>query len=40
MIAYIDDFKFLMMIALLSIPLLVLLRKPRPGTAHDPVAIE
>jgi DHA2 family multidrug resistance protein len=40
MIAYIDDFKFLMIIALLSIPLLVLLRKPRPGAAHDPVAIE
>jgi DHA2 family multidrug resistance protein len=29
MVAYIDDFKLMMVIALASIPLLVLLREPR-----------
>jgi len=38
MIAYLDDFKLMMLLALLSIPLLLLLRKPRPGTASAPHA--
>ena len=31
MVAYIDDFKLMMLIALASIPLLLLLREPRRG---------
>ncbi|MBI3515134.1 MAG: DHA2 family efflux MFS transporter permease subunit, partial [Proteobacteria bacterium] len=34
MIAYIDDFKLMMIVALLSIPMVLLLRKPRPAPAR------
>ena len=39
-IAYIDDFKLMMFIALLSIPLVLLLRKPARAPAPGAVAIE
>jgi DHA2 family multidrug resistance protein len=39
-IAYLDDFKLLMLISLLSIPLVLLLRKPQSGAARGPVAVE
>ncbi|HEY0522037.1 MAG TPA: DHA2 family efflux MFS transporter permease subunit [Stellaceae bacterium] len=35
-IAFIDDFKLMMIIAIISVPLLVLLRKPKSGGGHDP----
>ena len=38
MVAYIDDFKMMMIIVLASAPLLLLLRKPRP--ARVPAAAE
>jgi MFS transporter, DHA2 family, multidrug resistance protein len=38
MVAYIDDFKLMMVIAFLSAPLLLLLRKPRGG--HTPASAE
>ena len=42
MIAYIDDFKLMMIVTLLAVPLLMLLRVRRngPGTAPEPVAVE
>jgi DHA2 family multidrug resistance protein len=40
MVAYIDDFKLMMVIAFLSAPLLLLLRKPRGAHAPGPVATE
>ncbi len=39
-IAYIDDFKLMMILALLSIPLVLLLRKPRAPTAGQVAAVE
>jgi len=39
-IAYLDDFKLLMLISLLSIPLVLLLRKPQSGAGQAPVAVE
>jgi MFS transporter, DHA2 family, multidrug resistance protein len=38
MIAYIDDFKFMMIVSLFAIPLLLLLRKGRAGAAPPAVA--
>jgi MFS transporter, DHA2 family, multidrug resistance protein len=40
MVAYIDDFKLIMLIAVLSLPLLLLLRETRPAapTTGAPVA--
>ena len=40
MVAYIDDFKLMMIIIIVSLPLLLLLRRPRPipraaAVAHD-----
>jgi DHA2 family multidrug resistance protein len=36
MIAYIDDFKLLMIMAIVSIPFVVLMRRPRPtGASHS-----
>jgi DHA2 family multidrug resistance protein len=40
MIAYIDDFKLMMIIVLLAVPLLLLLRKPRPARASGLAAAE
>jgi MFS transporter, DHA2 family, multidrug resistance protein len=40
MVAYIDDFKLMMIIAVLSAPLVLLLRKPRGSRASGPVASE
>ncbi len=40
MVAYIDDFKLMMVIAFLVAPLLLLLRKPRVGRSAGPVATE
>jgi MFS family permease len=40
MVAYIDDFKLMMVIALLAAPLLLLLRKPRVARTTVPVATE
>ena len=40
MVAYIDDFKLMMIIAFLSAPLLLLLRKPRGAPASSPAAAE
>jgi MFS transporter, DHA2 family, multidrug resistance protein len=40
MVAYIDDFKLMMVIALLAAPLLLLLRKPRVARTTGPVATE
>jgi DHA2 family multidrug resistance protein len=39
-IAYIDDYKLLMLISLLSIPMVLLLRKPQAGAGSGPVAVE
>jgi DHA2 family multidrug resistance protein len=39
MVAYIDDFKLMMLISLASIPLVLLLRRPRPP-APQPVAAD
>ncbi|HKS89598.1 MAG TPA: DHA2 family efflux MFS transporter permease subunit [Stellaceae bacterium] len=36
MVAYIDDFKFMMIVVLLAVPLLLLLRKPRQAGARGP----
>jgi MFS transporter, DHA2 family, multidrug resistance protein len=36
MVAYIDDFKLMMMIVVVGLPLLLLLRKPRPAPAAAP----
>jgi DHA2 family multidrug resistance protein len=36
MVAYIDDFKLMMMIVVVGLPLLLLLRKPRPAPATAP----
>jgi DHA2 family multidrug resistance protein len=38
MVAYLDDFKLMMIIVMLGAPLLLLLRKPRPARA--PAAAE
>jgi DHA2 family multidrug resistance protein len=35
-IAYIDDFKLLMILTLLALPLCVFFRKPPPGTGSEP----
>ena len=40
LIAYIDDFKLMMLVALLSIPLVFLLRKPARGSAPGAVALD
>jgi MFS transporter, DHA2 family, multidrug resistance protein len=40
MVAYIDDFKLMMIIAVLSAPLVLLLRKPQGSRAPGPVATE
>jgi MFS transporter, DHA2 family, multidrug resistance protein len=40
MVAYIDDFKLMMVIAFLAAPLLLLLRKPRVARTAGPVATE
>jgi len=40
MVAYIDDFKLMMVIAFLSAPLLLLLRKPRGAHASSAAAAE
>ncbi len=40
MVAYIDDFKLMMIIVLLAVPLLLLLRKPRPAGATGLAAAE
>ena len=40
MVAYIDDFKLMMVIAFLTAPLLLLLRKPRVARTTGPVATE
>ena len=40
MVAYIDDFKLMMVIALLSAPLLLLLRKSQSANSPGPVATE
>ena len=40
MVAYIDDFKLMMIIAFLSAPLLLLLRKPRGARTPSPAAAE
>jgi MFS transporter, DHA2 family, multidrug resistance protein len=40
MVAYIDDFKLMMVIAFLAAPLLLLLRKPRVALAPGPIATE
>ncbi len=40
LIAYIDDFKFLMVIALLALPMVLLLRKPARGAAQGPVVVD
>jgi len=40
MIAYIDDFKLMMVIALLSAPLLLLLHKPQVARTPGPLAAE
>ena len=40
MVAYIDDFKLMMIIAFLSAPLLLLLRKPRAALAPGPITTE
>ena len=40
MVAYIDDFKLMMLIVVLASPLLLLLRKPRPARAAAPAAAE
>jgi DHA2 family multidrug resistance protein len=40
MVAYIDDFKSMMFIAFLVAPLLLLLRRPRGGSAPSPAAAE
>jgi DHA2 family multidrug resistance protein len=40
MVAYIDDFKLMMVIAFLVAPLLLLLHKPRGGSAPSPAAVE
>ena len=38
MVAYVDDFKLMMLIVLLAIPLLLLLREPRPDPVPAPIA--
>jgi MFS transporter, DHA2 family, multidrug resistance protein len=40
MVAYVDDFKMMMIIVILSLPLLLLLRRPRPIPAAAPAAAE
>jgi DHA2 family multidrug resistance protein len=40
MVAYIDDFRFMMILAVLSVPLLLLLRKPRGVSAPAPIVTE
>jgi len=40
MVAYIDDFKLMMVIVLVAAPLLLLLRKPRPARAPGLAAAE
>jgi DHA2 family multidrug resistance protein len=40
MVAYIDDFKLMMVIAFLSVPLLLLLRKPGGTRAAGPIVTE
>jgi DHA2 family multidrug resistance protein len=39
MIAYIDDFKVMMMLTLAALPLVLLMRKGNAGTA-EPIALE
>jgi DHA2 family multidrug resistance protein len=41
-IAYIDDFKLMMIVTLLAIPMILLLRKPgkRPGGPPSPAIVE
>jgi MFS transporter, DHA2 family, multidrug resistance protein len=38
MIAYVDDFKLMMLVTLAAIPLLLLLRKPRGPAASEGAA--
>ena len=40
MVAYLDDFKMMMIIVLMALPLLLLLRKPRVARAAGPAAAE
>jgi DHA2 family multidrug resistance protein len=40
MVAYIDDFKLMMMIVIIGLPLLLLLRKPQPAPRTAAVAAE
>jgi DHA2 family multidrug resistance protein len=40
MVAYVDDFHVLMLIALLSIPLVLLIRKPRKARDAEPIALD
>ena len=40
MVAYVDDFKMMMMIVLMAVPFLLLLRKPRTARAPGPAALE
>jgi hypothetical protein len=40
MVAYIDDYKLMMLVVILAAPLLLLLRKPRPARASGLAAAE
>jgi MFS transporter, DHA2 family, multidrug resistance protein len=40
MVAYIDDFKLMMMVVVVGLPLLLLLRKPRPASGEATAAAE
>jgi len=40
MIAYIDDFKLLMVLCLATIPLVLLMRKGATAVSTEPVAVE
>jgi DHA2 family multidrug resistance protein len=40
MVAYIDDFKLMMIIIIIALPLLLLLRKPRPIPRAAAVALD
>ena len=40
MVAYVDNFRLMMIIVIVSLPLLLLLRRPRPAAAGAPVAAE
>jgi DHA2 family multidrug resistance protein len=40
MVAYIDDFKLMMMIVIVGLPLLLLLRKPQPAPRAATAAAE